>query len=63
MTGIQLQEWYSLFWALDVVLAALVLILFSIHNKDFAARIEKARVDLRDKLHLAMSQSLRRSAA
>lgn len=58
-----IQDYYPFFWALDVLLGALVLILFSIHNKDFAARIEKARVDLRDKLHWAMSQSLRRSAA
>lgn len=58
-----IQDYYPFFWALDVLLGALVLILLSIYNKDFSARIEKARVELLDKLHWAMSQSPKRSVA
>lgn len=58
-----IQEWYPFLWSIDVVLGALVLISLSIYNKDFSDRIEKARVDLRDKLHWAMKQSPKRSAA
>ncbi len=58
-----ITEWYSFFWAIDVLLGASVLILLSIHNKYISAQIEKARVDLLDKLHFAMSQSVKRSMA
>lgn len=58
-----MTNWIPFLYALLVVLGAFILILLSIHNKDFSAKIEKTRVDLRDKLHWAMSQSPKRSMA
>lgn len=58
-----MTTWIPFFWSIDVLLGAFVLILLSIYDKDFSARIEKVRVELRDKLHWAMSQSLKRGAA
>lgn len=55
-----MTTWIPFLWSIDVLLGALVLILLSIHSKDFSARIEKARVEIRDKLHFAMSQSVKR---
>lgn len=58
-----ITQWYPFFWAVCGVLSQFVIFLYFVVRNEFLLIVSHRRTELRDKLHYAMSQSPKRSAA
>ena len=53
--------WYPLFYSLLTLLGAFVGVLLDVLVTDFSLLVAKRRTKLRDKMHFAMSQTVKRA--
>jgi hypothetical protein len=58
----QITDFYPFFWAVCGGLATFTVIMLDIHTTEIKAFFTKRRIRLRDKLHFAMTQTVKRVA-